>query len=163
MSFLVFAYRKLSLKRQINEKEFRQLTLSQQKQTMSEKIGVLQQSISAGKNIFSALANSSMYNTQQEINSKYPNGVIPEGERAGIQQQLQNKQYEVAMRTSLSNSIFEAVSNSQMQMLKGTESQMDSEMANLESQLKLIRPELESVEKGETDAAKSEGPKFGLG
>lgn len=162
MSFLIFAYRKLALKRQIGDKEYRQMILSQQKQTMTEQIGLLQQSISAAKNIFSTLANGSLYSVQQEVLSKYSNGVVPQDQQASIYQEIQNKQYEIAQRTSMANSVFEAASQAQMSQVKIKESQIDSEMANLESQLKTLRPELESVEKAETEAAKSEAPRFGL-
>ena len=66
------------------------------------------------------------------------------------------------MASSQTNSVFEAGSNLQLSQVKAQESQIDGEMANLESKLKLLSGELESVEKGETEAAKSEAPKFGL-
>jgi len=93
---------------------------------------------------------------------QYQDGVVPQDQQAKVYQDMQFKQYEIMQISSLSNSIFEAASQAQMNILKATESQMDQETANLESQLKLMREELTSVEKGETEAAKSEAPKFGL-
>ena len=163
MSFLVYAYRKLALKRQISDKEYRELVVSQQKQSMTDQIGQLQQQISAGKNMFSVFASQANYQATQEVYGKYDGGKVPQAEAGQLQQTLQGKQYEIAYRTNISNSIFEAASQAQMAPMKAIESQLDLEMANLESQLKQLRPELESVEKGETEAAKSEAPKFGLG
>lgn len=163
MSFLIFAYRKLVLKRQIGDGQFRQMVLSQQKQTMAEQIGQLQQSISAAKNIFSVLANGTMATISQQVNAKYANGVTSDDQQRSIMQEIGSQQYSVMQRLNQSNSVFEAASTAQMSQIKSKESQIDSEMANLESRLKLLSGELESVEKGETEAAKSEAPKFGLG
>ena len=163
MSFLVFAYRKLALKRQIGEKEFRQLTISQQKQTMSDRIGVIQQGISSAKNIFTAMSQLSSDTAQMNASNRIQVAGITDDQKMIIQKQFYAETFALAQRASIGNSIFEAASQAQMKELKSKESQMDSEMANLESQIKLLRPELESVEKGETDAAKSDSPKFGLG
>lgn len=45
MGFLIFAYRKLTLKRKINQDEFRQMTLSMEKQQVSSQISVMQQAL----------------------------------------------------------------------------------------------------------------------
>jgi len=169
MSFLMFAYRKLALKRQISDKEYRSIVISQQKQTMTEQVGVFQQSISAAKNSVSAAANATMSMIAQAAYSPFiKDGKVDcssaeaQAKLAGVQADLQAQNYAVMQASSATNSIFEASSQAKMSGLKAIEGMLDSEMANIESQLKQIREEVASVEKGETEAAKSEAPKFGL-
>jgi len=166
MSFLMFAYRKLALKRQIGDKEYRQLVLSQQKQTMTDQIGQYQQMVSAAKNATSTLMNSSMFALQTEAYAPYKqtDGTynVDQSKDAGIKQALGEKQYALMQANSITSSIFEASSQATMSQLKGQESMIDTEMASLDSQLKQMHEELAGVEKGETEAAKSDAPKFGL-
>ena len=162
MSFLIFAYRKLSLKRQVSDGEYRQMSLSQQKDTISKQIGQMQQCVSVAKNIFNTLSNQVLATVESEVYSKYPNGV-PQDQQNSIMQEVKAKQYAVMTANSTCASIFESASNAQLSQLKGQESQIDLETASLESQLKIMREEAQGVEKGESDAAKSDAPKFGLG
>lgn len=167
MGFLIFAYRKLFLKRQINDKEYRQMMLSQQKQTMTEQIGIVQQSMSAAKNLLSVFTSGQMTSLQNDIRQKYgmndTGGTVDTTKSQQAYNEMQIGQQKLVAFNYASNSIFEAASTAQLQPLKCADTAIDLEMASLESQLKTLRPELESVEKAETDAAKNEAPKFGLG
>lgn len=167
MGVLIHAFRKLFLKRQINDKEYRQLILSQQKQSMTEQIGVVQQSMSAAKNMLSVFTSNSLASYQNEILNPYKdgnNGVkMTEAQQADAQMKMQQKQAELVAFNYASNSIFEAASTAQLQPLKNADSAIDLEMASLESQLKILRPELDGVEKAEGEEAKQGAPKFGLG
>jgi len=168
MSFLMFAYRKLALKRQISDKEYRSIVLSQQKQTMTDQIGQYQQAISSAKNSVSALVNNSMFTLTNEAyapfikDGKVDTTGVDQSKLAGIQENLRVQQYALMQGQSVTNSIFEASSQAKMAQLKSQESMIDTEAASLDSQLKQMREELTGIEKGETEAAKSEAPKFGL-
>lgn len=61
MGFLIFAYRKLSLKRRINQKEYRQMLLSQEQQQIQSQISIMQQAQAATQD-FAQQALGSMAN-----------------------------------------------------------------------------------------------------
>lgn len=167
MSFLIFAYRKLSLKRQISDKSYRLMVLSEKYSQKTEQIGAMQQAISSGKNMINIFAQGSMMNLNNEFMQKYSDGKGGLTEEATknqaiIQQEYQNKQYQAAMMSNMCNSVFEAASQAQMAQLNAENKRIDLEKNNLESQLKLLDGELKAVEQGEDAAAKQCAPKFGL-
>ena len=49
MGFLVFSYRKLHLKRKINELSYRQMVLSQRQQTIANNVSIVQRAMAAQK------------------------------------------------------------------------------------------------------------------
>jgi len=79
-----------------------------------------------------------------------------------LQQAQMEQNTKIAMATQLTNNVFESMSNASLPYLNAEDSRISLEMANIESQLKAVNGELEGVEKAETEAAKSEAPKFGL-
>lgn len=168
MGFLIFAYRKLSLKRQINDLEYRSVVLSQKKQSITEQIGMTQQMISSAKDAINVFTNNSMFALNQNYTNKYVDDKgnlkpgVGETEKS-IMASFQASQYAAQMANNACNSVFEQASQSQLSMLKSVDTQITQEVANSESQLKLMREDLSSVEKAESESAKSDTPKFGLG
>jgi len=165
MGFLIFAYRKLFLKRKIDDIGYRQLVLSQKQQQMTEQVGVMQQAMAAGKNLLSVFSNGSLTNIQNDIMKQYYKDgkfIGSDDDKLKIQNEVMQKQYAVMATNSACNSIFEAANTAMMAPLNAEGTQISMEMANNESQLKLLNAELESVEKAEDTAAKQCTPKFGL-
>lgn len=163
MSFLIFAYRKLMLKRQINDLNFRQMVLSQKQQTITSQIGTMQQLTSAAKSMTNIFSQSAMSAMQMQMYGQYQNGEVPTEDAAKIQKEMYAKQMFAMQATQITNSIFDSTGQTMMAPLNAAGTQIDLEMASIESQLKAKSAELESVEKGETEAAKQSAPKFGLG
>lgn len=164
MSFLIFAFRKLFLKRQINEKSFRLMQLSMRKNDITEEIGNVQQAFGSAKNMVSIFSSNTIMSAQKSIMEKYTDkdGELKEGCQNKAMEEWMNAQQQNQMQTAIVNQLFETASKSQLQMLNITDTQISTEMASIESQLKQLNAELESVEKGETEAAKQEAPKYGL-
>lgn len=79
MGLLIFAFRKLFLKRRINQLNGRQMQLSQAKQTITEQIGRAQRSKAAAQSAFSsmmqntAMQNQSIFQAQM---GEYTNGAM---------------------------------------------------------------------------------------
>lgn len=148
MGFLIFAYRKLFLKRRINDLQYREMVLQQKKMNATEQIGNYQSIMSYQNDRMTASYQSQIFGMMQanKSNPNTDNSVF-----APILQQYQ-----------LDKSIAQYGEQMQMQRLKNIDTQIEQEMASIESQLKLMTAELESVEKGEDQEAKQAAPKFGL-
>jgi len=164
MGFLIFAYRKLFLKRRIDDIDFEMMCLSQKKERITSNIGIMQQAFNSMKNQTNMFAQGAMYDSQSSIMQKYgdKNGNISAENRAAANYELQSSQMAITYQTQMANSVFEQSSQMQLTPLHAEDSQMTTRMANLESQSKMLQKELENVEKGEDNAVKNEAPKFGL-
>ncbi|HNW25580.1 MAG TPA: hypothetical protein PKI94_02185 [Candidatus Gastranaerophilaceae bacterium] len=223
MGFLLFAVRKLFLRRKSNDLSFRSIMLSQKKQEITEQINSVMQGISQAKSaaaftagqmqsIFAKQQNSEMSSIFEDFNANSKkhefyeafNGLTDQKEKTAwlkehqtaltdlgwsssdnnldawekvkaelsetdntrmtaLQQAQMEQNTKIAMATQLTNNVFESMSNASLPYLNAEDSRISLEMANIESQLKAVNGELEGVEKAETEAAKSEAPKFGLG
>ncbi len=160
MGFLIFAFRKLSLKRQINDKNFRLMMLSNDQQKITANISTVQQAMSTAQNTINAFTSNSIMKVQQQyLNSDgtpkagFDNTIYP-----AMNAQLQAIQY----KSNNFNSIFDQVNKVQLTQLNAIDTQISQQMASLESQLKPLNNELQNVEKAEDEAAKQIAPKFGL-
>ena len=167
MGFLLFAYRKLSLTRQIDQLDYRGIVLSQKKQSILQQIGLTQEAMSNAKNMLSVFSNGAMCALQQNFTSQYldQNGQLKaeyKDQELAIQNKFKQEQYAAMMTNSTVNSIFDAADKAQLSQLQALDTQIDQEIANNESQEKTLRSELESVKKGEDESAKNETPHFGL-
>ncbi len=154
MGFLIFAYRKLFLKRRINDLQFQEMSLQQKKMNATQQIGNYQSAFSYQNNIFQAGMQGQVYNLMKQ----YPQTPQADGTPSLFMQEYtkmmvpyQQKQAEMQYQEQM-----------QMQQIKDADTQIEEKMASIESQLKLMSAELESVEKGEDQAAKQDAPKFGI-
>ncbi len=162
MGFLIFAYRKLFLKSKINNIDFEMMCLTQKKQRITDNIGMVQQSFSAMKNVVTACTQDSLFAAQKEALSKYPKGQVPPEAEAELATKMMVTSQAAMVASQGCNSVFESAQQAQLLPLSSEDSQISLRMANLESQEKQLRYELESVEKTEDATAKAEAPKFGL-
>ena len=163
MGFLLFAARKLQLKRQINQLQFRQMQLSQEQQQISEQISQQQQKqqqVQNSLNYINTISNS-LAGIQQatQMQNMYTNGSIP---AAAITSLFTNNVNPTTLATNVMNSVFTAQNNVQLTQLQGKDSQISLELENTESQLKLLQAEYESVKKAESSEAQNCAPTFGL-
>lgn len=170
MGFLIFAYRKLFLKRKINDLNYQAMVLSQRKQTITSQIGLVQEAISSAKNAVSLFTQAALGVAQKEVYKDFykdpndPNKGIVEGKDAsGLYTAMNAKTQAITYGAQAINSLFDMQDKAQLAYLNQLDSQISLQIANIDSQTKQLMPELESVEKAEDQAAKSEAPKFGLG
>jgi len=161
MGFLIFAFRKLSLKRQINEKNFRLMMLSNDLQKITSNISTVQQAMSTAQNTMNAFTSNSIMKVQQQYLKA--DGTPKEGSDQNIIYPAMNVQLQaIQSKTNHLNSIFDQVNKVQLTQLNAMDTKISQQMASLESQLKPLNYELQNVEKAEDEAAKQIAPKFGL-
>ena len=171
MGVLLFAFRKLMLKRRINDKNYRLTLISQKQQSVTDQIGQLQQMISGQKNYTQIQSTQGAYQQQmaayQQYNTIANNTTLSDEQKnqqiAGIQQNMMAYQNATAMYSQMQSSIFDGYSKCQMAPLNAMDNQLTLERETIESELKQLNAEYESVEKAESQEAKQSAPKFGLG
>lgn len=197
MGFLIFAFRKLTLKREINQKEYALTILSQRQQRIQDQMSVMQQVKSNTQSAWQMISNSSantaasvfqasIQGSQQKAadatkawTDAQANGASADqvsqlkakADAANAELTSQNNKAFITYQASQSamvaangvvNSVFSATDESDLAYLHTQDQQYEQQKASLESQLKVERAELESVEKAEDNAAKDVAPKFGL-
>ena len=159
MGFLLFAARKLQLKRQINQLSYRNIELSQEQQTVSQKIKDLQlaqQKAQNTINIFATAANSAQ---QMAAGTQ----ALAGGQNAQLSSMLAANQTSPATyATNVMNSIFTAANATELARLNAKDSEISLELENNESQLELLQNEYQSVKKAESNEAQNSAPTFGL-
>jgi len=186
MGFLVFSYRKLHLKRKINELSYRQMVLSQRQQTIANNVSIVQRAMAAQKSnveqfgkLLSSVAAMKFQSIPGMLQAPTTNPYTEEGKAdwAKYQEAQQkvsmanyfnnmmrtNAQNAISQVVSMTGSIFDAQSELQLAPLNAESTQIELELAGIESQLTAMRAELQSVESAEKDAAQNSAPKFGLG
>lgn len=196
MGFLIFAYRKLTLKRQINQKQFRQMQLSSMQTQIQEQMSIMQQAKSqmqdATNTMFSNIQNNTtslfqakMASSQTDYSSlytQYQNDTAAgksDAAKADLvkleaaKDESDNQQKAIAAQQTLAmapilaakqafSTMTNAMDQAEMQILHQKDQSYEEEISSLDSQLKSLNAELDSVEKAETDAAKKSAPTFGL-
>lgn len=196
MGFLIFAYRKLALKRQINQKQFRQMQLSSMQKQVQDQMSIMEQAKSQMQDSMNNMFNNISSNTtslfqakaaasQSDYSSLYAQYQkdTAAGNTAAANDDLKkleaakyasdNQQKAIAAEQTLAmapilaakqamSSISNTIDQAELQMLHQKDQRYEEEIASLDSQLKTMNAELDSVEKAETDAAKKSAPTFGL-
>lgn len=160
MGFLLFAARKLQLKRQINQLSYRNMQLNQEQETVSQKIKNLQQAQQAAQNqvnIFATRINAANQFAGATANLT---GLMAGQQVAGS---IFGSQISPAtMAAQAMNDIFTAANASQLAELNAKDSQISLEIDNNESQLELLQNEYQSVKKAESNEAQNCISTFGL-
>lgn len=199
MGFLIFAFRKASLKMSINRHEAQLMQVSRQLQATQEQASIMQQTQDNVKSAWMSMAYASQNqngnifqstlktaqdnctNAQNQYNQVNSNSTSTPEQKAEAKKALDDaqKQAEQAKATAFlsmqsnmfggmnqqmaMNSIFNANDKAQYARLEQEDRTLTQRKAHIESQLSLENAELQSVEKGEEDAAKKSAPKFGQG
>lgn len=171
MGFLIFAYRKLTLKNKLNDLGYQALLISQKKQNITSQINSLEEGFQTAKQSISLFASSEMNQMQQNIYKKY--GTLDEKtgqinfnkgmDNSGMTMEMNTQMQMLQQKYAYSNSVFEQQEKGMLNMLHMEDKQLETQQASIDTQIKQLTPELAEVEKGETEAAKAEAPKFGLG
>lgn len=165
MGFLIFAYRKLQLQRQKSQLEYRLLSLSQNLMTIKNQEDQLQQALTSAKNMTNIMSQQSLFSMNNQMTQMMQQQKDAGSTNAPDQTEFMAKfmaQQEAAqLKSNISNSIFDGISQSRMSVLKAQEDMITTEKTSKESTLKYVTGELESVDKAEDQAVKQDVPKFG--
>lgn len=177
MGYAIFTARKLMLTNRINQVNFRIMQLSQQQQSLAQAAGDKQRCIAWAKNMFSTIGNSLTSGIQMNMmgmsNSIMSNLGIKQGDTLTDEQQKQMQaEMEKEMKKSYlamagTQNFFNGLSQmidfstqNELRNINNMENQIELERKNLETQVKAMTAELESVEKAEDNAIKNSAPKF---
>lgn len=152
------------LTNRINQINFRIMQLSQQQQTLSKSAGDYERNMSWAKNIFGSIGNSYtqkvQFGTQMAMQQmmKTPN-MDTEKMNQYFQGSYQHLQ-DATMFFSMQGQMMDMQSENQLRNVKDMENQIELERKNLETQVKALSAERESVEKAEDNEIKNSAPKF---
>ena len=164
MAFLLFAARKVQLKREINSKNYELQLISLKRQEAQKAVADKQQYMNDMKNMTSVFA--------QGIQGAMVLGQVGQLTGASVEKSQQVSQDVQAATTlgnqaataitSISNSIFDAMNKQDLARLQAQAQSLDLRQSSLQSQLSSLEAEYKSVESAEKEAAQSTAPKFGL-
>ena len=165
MGFLLFAARKLQLKRQINQLSYRQIQLSQEQQQITDQIAQQQQKQQQVQNIFNTIG--TMVNGAQNVAQMTQMASLKDQNLSLDQIKAlytnSTSQYSgITAATNVMNSVFTAQNNVQLSQLQNKDNEISMELESLDSKLKLLQAEYDSVKKGEQSEAQNAAPTFGL-
>ena len=154
MGFLLFAARKLQLKRQINQLSYRNIELSQEQQTVSQKLKDLQLAQQKAQNTINIFATAA--NSAQQMSA------LTSGQNIQMSMLAANQTSPATYAANVMNSIFTAANATELARLNAKDSEISLELENNESQLELLQNEYQSVKKAEANEAQNSAPTFGL-
>ena len=174
MAFLLFAARKIQLKREINSKQYEVALISGKYQEAAQKVADKQQAVTDMKNVFQA--QTSLF--VQAGQAKSVAEMTAEARRAGKLDENGNLKID-AMQVALSqgtqagtalataaNSIFDNIVGTQQKAelarLQAQASSLETRKTSVETQLKQLEAEYSSYDQALNNAVKEAVPQFGL-
>ena len=160
MGFLLFAARKLQLKRQINQLSYRNMQLNQEQETVSQKIKNLQQAQQAAQNQVNIFA-TKMNSANQIAGGVQQLAGLANGQAVSMNY-MSTQMTPATMAANVMNSIFTAANQAQLAELNAKDSEISLELENNDSQLELLQNEYQSVKKAESNEAQNCVSNFGL-
>ena len=175
MSFLMFAARKIQIKRLMNSKNYELTLITEQANQAAQKVANAQEAQTAAKNqvsVFtSRLQSQGQYAALEAL--KAQKGIDSSDMKKLSQDEL--SMVSVAMQqgtqagnqlataiTSITDSIFSAQNKAELSRLQAQQQTLDMRKESLQTQLKSLQGEYQQCESAESESAKSLAPKFGL-
>ena len=180
MSFLLFAARKMQLKREINANNFEQIKVQDQLKAAQKRVSIFQDQMSQMKNMTSVMARAlqakatqtgyaQALNVNEDFMNRWANGQLTDKEKEQVQNaqaslsQVQTGATAVASAFStVTDSIFTAVSNVQLEVLKAESDRLDNKLTSLKTEGQLLSTEYSEYDQAISSAVKEAAPKFGL-
>ena len=191
MGFLLFAARKIQLKREINSKQYELTVMTSQYNAAQKRVKDFQEQMGNLKNMTSVFASGM---NQQGVSQAYAaaaqNSELSENARAAARKLAQgdvSAMYDASLSeedrkalqyishvgsqagsslasafTNISNSIFEAANKVELAKLTAQENSLELRKSSLESELSLLNGEYEAVKGQEKEAMQDAIPHFGL-
>ena len=172
MSFLMFAARKIQIKRLVNAKNYELTLITEAANEAARKVADAQEAQTAAKNQVSvfttnlqtAAQNQSLAALQQQtgINPNEVNADNMSAIQAALQQGTQAGAALASAVTSITDAIFSAQNKAELAKLQGQQQVLDMKKEALQTELKSLQNEYQASESAESESAKSLAPKFGL-
>ena len=187
MGFLLFAARKLQLKREINSKQYELTVLTSQYNDAQKRVKDFQEQMNNMKNMTSVFAQGLQSAATNQAYANYVDSLANQAKRSEAEQglvdrfgksQLTTSDYQLLNQATLSgtqggaaiasaftnvtNSIFEAANKVELAKLTAQENSLELKKGSLESELSLLQGEYDSVKGQEKEALKDAIPQFGL-
>ena len=180
MSFLLFASRKIQIRRELNTKNYELDLITQKYNEATKAVADFQQNISNAKQMTSvftsnyqgqeiARALGQVFGTESE---QYK--AVTKGDYSKLSEQdMKTAQAACAAATqaaatmtqavtSVTDSIFSAMNKAQGAKLQAQQQQLDMRKQALESEVQVLSNEYQAVKQGEQSEAKNIAPQFGL-
>ena len=175
MSFLMFAARKIQIKRLMNSKNYELTLITEQANQAAQKVANAQEAQTAAKNQVSVFTSQLQSQGQYAALAalKAQKGIDASDMKSLSQEQLAfvseamqkgtqaGNQLATAI-TSITDSIFSAQNKAELSRLQAQQQTLDMRKESLQTQLKSLQGEYQQCESAESESAKSLAPKFGL-
>jgi len=180
MGFLLFAARKLQIKRELNSKNYELMLVTDQYNQAAKKVSLFQQSMSNLKQATSAMtstladnnvakafaqmfgANSDQYEAVKSGDlSSLSQEDLKKASAAGQLASLATNQLAATVE-AVSNSVFDTVNKAKLAQLQSQQQSLDLKKESIESEVSLLSGEYDKVKQAEGQAVKSAAPEFGL-
>ncbi len=172
MSFLMFAARKIQIKRLVNAKNYELTLITEAANEAARKVADAQEAQTAAKNqvsVFTSQLQSVAQNqallalkNQTGIDANSINANNMSAVQTALQQGTQAGAALASAVTSITDSIFSAQNKAELARLQAQQQTLDMRKESLQTQLKSLQNEYQSCESAESESAKSLAPKFGL-
>ncbi len=178
MSFLLFASRKIQIRRELNAKNYELDLITQQYNEAAQKVADFQQNMTNAKQMTSVFTSGfQSQQTLQALTAAFDANKakqIMSGNYAGLssedmsraqvacQQATQGANVLTQAVTSVTDSIFTAMNKAQGAKLQAQQQQLDMRKQALESEVQVLSNEYNSVKQAEQQEAKNIAPQFGL-
>ena len=182
MSFLLFASRKIQIRRELNTKNYELDLITQKYNEATKKVAEFQQNISNAKQMTSVFTNglqsqylasalatqfgkdSAAYKAYATGDFKAISNLSTEDKTKAQAAAQYAQQASVVMAqsvTAVTDSIFDSMNKAQGAKLQAQQ-QLDMRKQALESEVQVLANEYQSVKQGEQQEAKNIAPQFGL-
>ena len=187
MGFLLFAARKLQLKREINNKNYELMVLTSQYNSAQKRVAQFQEQMENAKQMTSVFAQGLQAYANQSAYAQYVDSLRNKQNKTEQEQglvdrfgnsQLQPSDYQLLSQvsymgsqagssiasafTTVTDSIFDAANKVQLAQLKAQENSLELRKSSLESEVSLLEEEYKAVKSKEGEAIKDAVPQFGL-
>ena len=164
MGFLLFAARKIQLKREINSKNYELVLIANKLQEATKAVADKQQAISDMQGMINTY--SSLFNSQLQQQAYGSLGSLTSSNAAASQLAFQQSSQAATALSGAVNSIFSSVVNAQnkaeLARLQAQEQSLDNRKTSIETQLKQLESEYSSYDEAVKQSAKDAAPQFGL-
>lgn len=157
MGYVLFTARKLMLQNRLNQASYRQMVLSQQRNDLVQKASDMEMQNGYSATIKSIQANTDYSKSITDLTNKAKTDTSID-----LNAELA-KQASIFDNTKYGNTADSQKDKNQLNSIYAIENQIDLEMKKLDTTVKEITAEMESVEKAEDSAIKASAPKYGGG
>ena len=166
MSFLLFAARKMQLKREINANSYEQIKVQDQLKAAQKRVSNFQEQMTQMKNMTSIFARSlqaqATVQGYQDAGIDYNNTQSLQDNSAKVSTIQQGATALASTFQNVTDSIFTAVNNVQLEALKAESDRLDNKLTSLKTEAQLLNAECQEYDQAISSSVKEAAPKFGL-